>query len=66
MAKCPSCEKTFSSVTGEHTKVSVPAGRTWHGIVYMCPLCHAALSVEIDPIALKADIVQEVVKALRE
>jgi hypothetical protein len=32
----------------------------------MCPLCHAALSVEIDSIALKADIVQEVVKALRE
>ena len=66
MAKCPGCERPFSNLSAEHTEISVPNGRTWHGIVYMCPVCRTAVGAEIDPITLKADIVNEVVAALRK
>ena len=38
----------------------------WEGVAYHCPGCHAVLGVGIDPIALKTDIVNEVVEALRK
>jgi hypothetical protein len=35
-------------------------GKSWNAVSYQCPHCHTVLSVEIDPIALKSDIVSEV------
>jgi hypothetical protein len=64
MAKCPKCERTLSYVNAE--KVSIKSGRaSWKGIAYCCPSCHTAISVTIDQIALKSDIVGEVVRQLR-
>lgn len=37
----------------------------YKGVSYQCGGCRAILSVGIDPLALKADLVKEVVKALR-
>jgi hypothetical protein len=64
MAKCPKCEKLISSVNTSEIKVNSD-GRIWNGIAYNCPFCFTALSVAIDPIALKFDIVSEVVAALK-
>jgi hypothetical protein len=63
--KCPKCEKLITSVTIEHVDVMQGLTTKWHGASYLCPHCNAVLGVGIDPVALKADTVKEVVKALR-
>jgi hypothetical protein len=63
--KCPKCEKMIATVRGDHVTVNSPTG-AWHGVSYACPYCHSILSVEIDPVALKTDIVKEVVKKLKQ
>ena len=65
IGKCPKCEKTLSSVNIEDVKVNVGFKPAWKGISYLCPFCNSILSVQIDPIALKTDIVNEIIKKLR-
>jgi transposase-like protein len=64
MGKCPKCEQKLTRVHVEN--VALEAGSSsWHGVSYCCPYCHAVLSVELDPVALKADIVKQLLDALR-
>lgn len=63
--KCPKCETTVSSVALEDVTVNVGFQPRWRGVSFCCPTCRAVLGVGIDPVALKADIVGEVVAALR-
>lgn len=64
--KCPHCQKTVSAALTEAVScnVGMPATRTWKGVSHLCPSCKCVLSVSIDPIALKADIVDEVLQGL--
>jgi hypothetical protein len=64
--KCPKCEKLLTSVKIEPIDVQQGFQTAWHGVSLSCPWCRAILSVSIDPIAIKTDIVNEVVKALRK
>jgi hypothetical protein len=61
--KCPKCEKIVSSVSGNPVDVRVGTG-VWKGISYQCPLCNTVLGVQIDPVALKTDIVDEIARRL--
>ena len=62
---CPYCEAAISTV--QLNNLSVHAGRTeWVGVGYSCPICMKILSVGIDPIAIKTDIVDEILAALRK
>ena len=62
-AQCPKCNAVLFRVTLDDVKVD--AGRnSWNGVAYSCPHCFAALSVGIDPVALKTDMVQEILRAL--
>lgn len=63
--KCPKCERTITNVKIETVSVSVGFTPEWEGISYVCPFCSAILSVQIDPIALKTDIIDGVVKELK-
>jgi hypothetical protein len=46
--------------------VSIKSGqKSWLGASYLCPFCNVILGVGVDPIALKADTVQEVIDGLR-
>jgi len=63
MAICPKCEKPVTSVTIDSVDVATGT-RTYKGVSYTCPSCHCVLSVAIDPVALKADTVSEILKAL--
>jgi transposase-like protein len=64
MATCPSCKSAVFYVTLQATSVKT-SGDSWKGVMYLCPSCGSVLSAAIDPIALKADIVQELVETLR-
>jgi len=64
MSKCPKCEQSLTEIRVE--EVTLNAGRkVWNGVTYFCPHCYTVLSVELDPIALKADIVKQVLHELR-
>ena len=64
--KCPKCEKPISRVTAGHVEIDIPGGSKWNGISYTCPLCQTVLSVQIDPIAIKNDLVKELFNMLRQ
>lgn len=64
MANCPSCNKHLTHVDLSDMPVSAPAAR-WSGVVYACPWCRAAISVSIDPISIKNDIISQVLEKLR-
>lgn len=63
--KCPKCGATVASVDIESVTVRLGFQPKWHGVNYCCPGCHSVLGVSIDPIALKTDIVGEVIEALK-
>lgn len=67
-AKCPKCDRFLGSVNIEATTLQGLNMKTLRGIIYSCPNlgCSAAISVEVDPLAVKADIVAELLKALRK
>jgi hypothetical protein len=63
--KCPKCEKSFTQVSLTGVNVNATQ-RVWNGVSYNCPYCQTSLGVSIDPIAIKADIVADLLKALRD
>ena len=63
--KCPKCEKVVTSVRIEDVNVAVGFQPKWQGIAYCCPSCNTMLSVQIDPVALKTDIINGVIEELR-
>lgn len=64
VAKCPKCEAIIRSVSIEAVDVKQGMQSKFHGVSYSCPSCRTVLSVSIDPIAIKTDIVKELKKAL--
>jgi hypothetical protein len=42
----------------------VPMADLWNGITYSCMSCHKVLGVGIDPVALKTDTIEGVLKGL--
>lgn len=66
MALCPYCETPVGHVNIQDVTVGgFMAQNQWHGITYACPHCQKVLSVAIDPIAIKTDIVEEILAGLR-
>ena len=67
LSKCPKCEQHISSYDIKDIEGNVNKVPTWRSVAYVCPFeeCQTILSVAIDPIALKSDIIEEVVKKLK-
>ena len=66
MAKCPKCDSLLGSMKIKEANASAGMGSvTWKGVFYLCPYCQTVLGASIDPIALKNDIVNSVVKKLK-
>jgi len=63
--KCPKCEKRLTAVSIETIDIKQGFQSAYHGVSYLCPHCHSILGVGMDPIALKTDTVNGVVKALK-
>jgi hypothetical protein len=59
---------SLGSVNIETTTLRGAGMKTLRGIIYSCPKigCHAVLSVGVDPLAVQADTVAELLKALRK
>lgn len=61
--KCPACGNAVLSLRGGATDVTFPGG-TFKTIVFQCPTCTAVLGAQIDPIALRTDIINGTVERL--
>lgn len=64
--KCPKCETIVQRVEVDAIDVTVNLQSAWKGVAFHCGHCHTVLGVGIDPIALKADIVSQVLAGLRK
>lgn len=64
--KCPKCEKLLSSVNLVGIDAKNAGGTSWKAITYNCPFCQTIISCQIDPIAVKADTVNEIIRGLKE
>ena len=54
---CPKCEKPVLRLKINGIDGQVPFGASWKCITLSCPLCNTVLSAQIDPVAIKSDIV---------
>lgn len=56
---CPKCEKAVLSLKINAVDRRVPFGRGgWKCITFSCPQCGTVLGAQIDPIAIKGDIIR--------
>ncbi len=63
--KCPHCDKAITRVTMKPLDGQVPFETTkWKCVAYGCPLCQKAISVQIDPLAIKEETVAELLRRL--
>ena len=64
MATCPKCDHSIQSLNYESINLTQTFKTSYAGVALCCPNCHAVLSVQFDPLALKNDLVQELFEAL--
>lgn len=66
MAKCPHCNNPMMSARFEamDTKEAFTTNNAYRAVAHCCPSCDAVLSVQIDPLALKSDLLRGVKKLL--
>jgi phage FluMu protein Com len=63
--KCPKCESVMFSVYVQPVEAKVPFGNdAYKAASYQCPTCRTVLSVQMDPLALEADLVNKIAKRL--
>jgi uncharacterized protein with PIN domain len=62
MSNCPHCDRSLSSVKIEKVSGKVTMGTTWNCISYSCPSCNKVISVQIDPVAIYTDLVDQIKK----
>jgi len=55
---CPHCNKMINNVNLEKMTSSSFMGTQWNTIGYACPFCQKIITVSIDPIAIKTDIIE--------
>jgi len=59
LGKCPKCEKNISHVKTEQISAATGmGGNDWRALSHLCPLCHTVLGVQVDPLAIKSEILK--------
>ena len=64
--KCPKCERVIDRVTIDQIDAYNQSRNVFNAVSYLCPHCQTVLSVQIDPLALKTDTVNDLLKALKK
>lgn len=62
MSNCLKCEASLTYVKIDGIKAHGKGGTKWNCVSYSCPSCGAIISVQMDPIAIKTDTVNEIRK----
>jgi hypothetical protein len=64
MSTCIKCGAVVGFLKASYIDIRGP-DQSWAGVSCVCPKCDTVLSVLFDPIALKDDVVQEVITNLQ-
>ena len=64
MGTCPQCKSAISTARATDVQLIDEDGGQWYGKKYACPNCGCVLSVSIDPVRQKDEIVSEILAAL--
>lgn len=63
--KCPSCEQVVRELSIDSITASTGIGQPqWAAATYCCPHCKVVLGAGIDPVAVKNDMIAEILQAL--
>ena len=57
---CPKCEKVVRGVAIKEVMGSEMGGRVWQCFSLNCARCGTSLGVQIDPMAIKATLMEEI------
>lgn len=57
--KCPHCESLVTKVRVNAVPGSLNARDTFHCVTYACNSCNTVLGAQIDPVAIKNDILNK-------
>lgn len=63
--KCQKCEHLIGTLQMREITLSALGAHDRRGLAIVCPFCDSLLSVAIDPISVKADIVNAVEDLLK-
>lgn len=61
--KCLNCQQVIPDVAVEPIGTQKPLAGGWNAICFLCPFCRTILGVQLDPVAIRQDIVESVSKA---
>ena len=64
--KCPHCDKYVANLKVEAVDGHVTARPAWKAIALCCPMCNSMISAQIDPIAVRTEIVRQVEDLLKK
>ncbi len=64
-AICPECNAMVSHLNIQEMTSAALFGTEWRTIAFLCPTCQKILSIQIDPIAIKTDIINAIIDAVR-
>ena len=67
--RCPKCQAIVDRAKFEPISIErhePPPIIAWTGASYLCPHCNTVLSVGMDPFARDADLVDEILRRLRD
>lgn len=63
-AKCPNCQEVIPNIVIEPIPVQKQFAGGWNGVSFLCPRCRTILGIQFDPVALRQDLVESVLKLL--
>lgn len=55
---CPHCKAPVSLVSIKDIQAQALLGATWKAVAYCCQACQAIISIQIDPIAIRTEIIE--------
>lgn len=63
--KCPHCGQHVTHLAIASPDVHQGTRAMWKGVAFLCPRCATVLGAGLDPLVQKAELINEVVNALR-
>jgi hypothetical protein len=63
VGKCPKCDALVTRLD-IHPLDAGTYGDAWKAVTYNCPMCSTVLGCQIDPIAVRTDIINSIKKLL--
>lgn len=63
--KCPHCGQFVTHLAVASPEVHRGTRAMWQGVAFLCPRCTTILGAGLDPLVQKAELINEIVNALK-